>query len=157
MLHAVYLALGSNLGDRHGSIERALEELASYVTITARSTVIETAAQYDTDQPPFLNGVCAGTTAASPEALLTALHTIEEKLGRVRTTRYGPRTIDIDILIYGTLVQTNAVLTLPHPRMQERLFVLEPLNQIAPDLIVPGSAHTVRELYELCRRHTLAS
>jgi len=144
----VYLALGSNLGDRRANLAEALKQLQSYVILDVLSTVYETEPAYVTDQPNFYNMVLRGTTTLSPQALLHRLKSIEQDLGRQQTVRYGPRPIDIDILLYGEMQLTTPDLVIPHPRMTERAFVLIPLAQIAPDLIIPGQWETVKQLAE---------
>jgi 2-amino-4-hydroxy-6-hydroxymethyldihydropteridine diphosphokinase len=145
----VYLSLGSNLGDREANLNRALAAIeAESFQVTARSSIYETAPQDFTDQPWFLNLVVAGETACFPLQLLAVFQRIERELGRVRaagSVPKGPRIIDIDILLYGNLVVTTSKLTLPHSRMLERRFVLEPLVEIAPDLRLPGTGRPVRE------------
>jgi 2-amino-4-hydroxy-6-hydroxymethyldihydropteridine diphosphokinase len=89
------------------------------------------------DQPEFLNAVAEAATTLAPERLLAALHEIENSLGRVRTIRFGPRTCDLDLLLYGDLVSDDPELTLPHPRLAERRFVLDPLAELAPQLVLP--------------------
>lgn len=130
-----YLSLGSNLGDRLGYLTRAAHALtASHTQLVAVSSVYETAPQGKTDQPAFLNAVVAVETALGPEALLAHLMAAERALGRVRTERWGPRTIDIDLLLFGDQQVSTPVLTVPHPRLHERAFVLVPLLEIAPSL-----------------------
>ncbi len=144
----VYLALGTNLGDRLGNIQGALEALESQVTLTAISPIYETAAMYVEDQPDFLNLVVAGQTALSPEALLTLVKTLEVELGRTPSKRFGPRLIDIDILFYGDqqLKLTEPDLEIPHPRLHERAFVLFPLADIASSLLYPVTGQTIGDL-----------
>jgi 2-amino-4-hydroxy-6-hydroxymethyldihydropteridine diphosphokinase len=131
-----YVALGSNLGDRGDWIARAVDAMGalSHTHIVACSSIVETAAWGDSAQGPYLNAVIALETTLSPERLLVALQTIEKALGRVRdpTRRFGPRTIDLDLLAYGEETRASEQLTLPHPRARERAFVLEPLREIAP-------------------------
>jgi 2-amino-4-hydroxy-6-hydroxymethyldihydropteridine diphosphokinase len=144
--HRVYLALGSNLGERRPNLEAALRALPPEVEISALSRLYETAPAYVTDQPPFLNMVVEGYTTLSPAGLLGYLQQIERSLGRVRTLRYGPRTIDLDILFYDELILDLPGLTLPHPRLQERGFVLWPLADLAPDFVHPVLERSIREL-----------
>ena len=142
----VYLALGSNLGNRIGNLRDALHRLAPYLQLTRLSRVYETAPWGVAEQPRFLNLALAGETALTPHELLRALKTIERDMGRVETVRYGPRVIDLDILFYDNwVVQTND-LEIPHPRLAERRFVLVPLNDIAPTLLHPRLKQTVHEL-----------
>jgi len=142
----VFIALGSNLGDRQNNLDRALEALAATVRITSRSSVHETDPAYVIDQPSFLNMVVAGETELAADPLLSELKRIEADIGRVPTRRNGPRVIDLDILYYADQVIETDVLTVPHPRIAERFFVLEPLCEIAPGLRHPVLKITSREL-----------
>lgn len=135
----VFIALGSNLGDRMANLEAAIAALAPDVEVTARSPVYETDPQYVTDQPEFLNMAVAGETALEPVALLARLKEIETALGRTATVRFGPRVIDLDIALFGDRVVDTPDLTIPHPRIAERVFVLRPLADIAPDILHPVS------------------
>jgi len=130
-----YVGLGANLGDRDASIRRAAE----LVGARRVSTVRETEPWGYADQPRFLNAVAELETDEAPRALLDRLLEVERALGRTREgPRYGPRTIDLDLLLYGDLELDEPGLTVPHPRLHERLFVLEPLAELAPELVVPG-------------------
>jgi 2-amino-4-hydroxy-6-hydroxymethyldihydropteridine diphosphokinase len=133
----VFLALGSNLGDRVGNLAAAREALAREIldNLTA-SSIYDTEPWGPIKQGRYLNQVARGTTTLAPRALLGELQKIEISLGRDRAKeeRYGPRTIDLDILLYDQVVLNEADLTIPHPRMTERPFVLVPLAEIAPDL-----------------------
>lgn len=142
-----YLGLGSNLGDRLGHLRRAVELLRAHpdIRITGVSSIYETAPVGPVEQPDFLNMVVAAETTLSPEKLLSVTQEIEKRLHRVRTIRWGPRTLDIDILLYGDLTLHREGLILPHPRMEERAFVLIPLLEVAGNLRIPGSGATVRE------------
>jgi 2-amino-4-hydroxy-6-hydroxymethyldihydropteridine diphosphokinase len=144
--HRVYLALGSNLGERRHHLEAALRALPPEVEISALSRLYETTPAYVTDQPVFLNMAVEGYTTLSPTGLLNHLQQIERSLGRERTLRYGPRTIDLDILFYDELILDLPGLTLPHPRMSERDFVLRPLADIAPNFVHPVLQRSVQEL-----------
>lgn len=146
VLPLVFLGLGSNLGDRAAHLRAALKELASVLQIERISSVYETAPQLLSDQPSFYNLVCAGRTKLSPHELLRFLKTLEQRLGRTPTYRYGPREIDLDILLYGDQSITTPDLTIPHPRMAERGFVLVPLAEIAPELLHPTLQRTMRAL-----------
>lgn len=144
----VYLSLGSNVGERERNIERALEELErARVRVTKRSSLYETAPQDMADQPWFLNLVAETETTVLPLQLLAILHRIERELGRDRSkgVRRGPRTIDLDILLFGRATVDGPGLTIPHPRMKARRFVLEPLLEIAPDLRDPASGVLFRD------------
>lgn len=139
----VYLALGSNLGDRVQNLAAARAALArEAVTISAVSSIYETEPWGPVPQGRYLNQVLRGTTTLSPHDLLATLLEIERSLGRDRASeeRYGPRTIDLDILLYDDLVVSDPDLVIPHPRMLERPFVLVPLAEIAPGLTVGGVA-----------------
>lgn len=136
----VYLSLGSNIGARAEHLERAIHALEeAEVHVIARSSVFETEPQDVIGQPWFLNGVVECETHYFPLQLLGALQRIESELGRARraVARRGPRTIDIDILLFGNIVMDTPRLTIPHPRMLERRFVLAPLLEIAPELKHP--------------------
>lgn len=139
----VYLALGSNLGDRCANLRAAVAQLAACVAVEQVSSLYETAPAYVLDQPPFLNAALCGRTTLAPHALLRFLKQIERELGRTVGVRFGPRVIDIDILLYGSRVLASDALTIPHPRMAERPFVLVPLAEIAPLLVPPGWAQSV--------------
>ena len=131
----VYLALGSNVGDRHSNIQRALEALnAAGVFVERVSTVIETDPVGGPPQEKFLNAVLKASTELSPELLHSQTRRIEKDLGRIRREVNGPREIDIDILLYGHITLNFPGLTIPHPRMLERAFVMGPLKEIAPEL-----------------------
>ena len=145
-----YLGLGTNLGDRESYLAQALKELAGLPTIEigAVSSIYETAPVGLTDQPDFLNLVVSVRTTLSPRELMDALLHIENKMGRVRTVRWGPRVIDLDLLLFGDVRVEVPGLSVPHPRLRERSFVLIPLAEIAPDLILPGEKMTVKKLAE---------
>ncbi len=145
-IHHVYLALGSNIGDRHKNLSAALQRLRERVMLHKISSVYETAPVGYLDQPQFLNMVCYGQTACSPDELLRSVQTIEVALGRELSFRNAPRPIDIDILLYDDLYLETDRLTIPHPRMSERAFVLVPLAEISPFVIEPVSGKTVQEL-----------
>jgi len=141
------IALGSNLGDRAANLERALAALALLpgTRLVARSTFVETS-PVGPPQPDFLNAAAIVRTSLSPEALLGALLGIEAAMGRARTQAKGPRVIDLDLLTHGASIRRTRELTLPHPAMHRRAFVLFPLAAIAPRLRVPGRHATVIEL-----------
>ncbi len=144
-----FIALGSNLGDRLALFDRALLELRGRagVAVTRISAVYETApVGGPAGQGPYLNAAAELRTKLTPAALLQLLHEVENGLGRVRTERDGPRTIDLDLLFYDDLVREDAELTLPHPRLHQRLFVLQPLAEIAPGLIHPVLKRSIADL-----------
>ena len=135
-MSTVYLGIGSNLGDRKKNIEDALLYLETEgIDVIRCSSIIETDAVGGPPQPKFLNAVALCETDHSPEKFLKILQTIEKKLGRVRTIINGPRTIDLDILLFDDLRVSSPELTIPHPRMFNRDFVMIPLKEIAPELI----------------------
>ena len=136
-----YVGLGANLGDRSAMLRAALEQLAAEpgVSLVAASSVRETDPVGPVDQPRFLNAAAALDTELSPRELLDRLLGIERRLGRTREgPRFGPRTIDLDLLLYGEERLDEPGLELPHPRLHERLFALEPLFELDPSLVVPG-------------------
>jgi 2-amino-4-hydroxy-6-hydroxymethyldihydropteridine diphosphokinase len=142
---AAHIALGSNLGDRAANLRTALEMLAQTagISITAVSAIYETAPVGGPEQDHYLNACAALDTELTPTRLLLMMLDIEEKIGRVRKVRWGPRIIDLDLLLYGEIMMNTPLLELPHPRMSERDFVLIPLADIAPDQIIPGLNQTV--------------
>ncbi|MFC7400507.1 2-amino-4-hydroxy-6-hydroxymethyldihydropteridine diphosphokinase [Chelatococcus sp. GCM10030263] len=134
-----YLSLGSNLGDKRAMIARAVERLgAAGVAVIARSSDYRTPPWGDEDQDWFVNACVKVRTDLSPHDLLTLCLAVERDLGRVRTRKWGPRTIDIDLLVYDGVQMASGDLVLPHPRIAERAFVLQPLAEIAPDLEITG-------------------
>ena len=147
----VFIALGSNLGDREANLREAQAAIAAAVAILARSSVHETRPQYVVDQPPFLNMVLRGTTSLEPEALLSFLQNIEKNLGRKPSRRFGPRLIDLDILYHGDKISNDQHLVLPHPRIAERDFVLLPMAEIAPERRHPVTGKTTAEMLEALR------
>ncbi|EGL84187.1 2-amino-4-hydroxy-6-hydroxymethyldihydropteridine pyrophosphokinase [Caldalkalibacillus thermarum TA2.A1] len=149
-----YLALGSNLGQREGYLRQALNGLIDHpgVRLSRLSSIYETEPVGYVDQPPFLNMAVKGETSLTVHELLGLTQSIEKQLGRTRDVRWGPRTIDIDILLYDHLSLETKYLKLPHPRMTERAFVLVPLAEIAPDVVIPGIHQPVRHLLEQVNR-----
>jgi 2-amino-4-hydroxy-6-hydroxymethyldihydropteridine diphosphokinase len=147
----VFLLLGSNLGDRRQVLAAAREAIAEQAgSIVLQSAVYETEPWGITDQPAFLNQVLEITTSLLPEDLLRIVLNIEHDLGRVRYERWGARVIDIDILYFGQTIIDSARLTLPHPRIQDRRFVLAPLVEIAPDFMHPLLQKTSVQLLKEC-------
>jgi 2-amino-4-hydroxy-6-hydroxymethyldihydropteridine diphosphokinase len=144
--HTAYFGLGTNLGDRQANLLEARRRLVSQVTIDGASSIYETDPWGFEEQPPFLNQVLVGRTALAPEDLLTLAKSIERQMGRQPTFRYGPRLIDIDILMVDQLRVNTERLTLPHPRLAERAFVIIPLAELAPDVNIPGADATAGEL-----------
>jgi 2-amino-4-hydroxy-6-hydroxymethyldihydropteridine diphosphokinase len=143
-----YLSLGSNLGDREGHLRDAISRLGSEGRVTAVSSFYETEPVEVTAQPWFLNCAIALETPKTPEVLMTSILRIEQGMGRKREQKKGPRTIDIDILLFGHAVIATPGLTVPHPAMQERRFVLEPLAEIRPEALHPQFNKTVLELLQ---------
>src|SRR5438477_2875664 len=144
-----FIALGSNLGDRSATLLAAVRELNA----TKGIRVVRVSTFHDTapvggppDQPRFLNATAELTTALAPEALLTALLAIEQRHGRVRGEKNAPRTLDLDVLLYDDLVRRGPDPVIPHPHLHERRFVLAPLAEIAPGLVVPGVGKSVSQL-----------
>ena len=145
-MHHVYLSLGSNIGDREHHLREAIARLETVGKVTSVSSFYETEPVEVTDQALFLNCVLAMETSLSPSELMPQLLEIERNLGRERIQKKGPRTIDIDILLVDDLVVDSPSLTIPHPAMAERRFVLEPLAEIAPDATHPVLRKTARDL-----------
>jgi len=145
-----YLGLGSNIADRANYLKRAVEELeaTSSITVLRSSTIIETEPFGKTDQDNFLNCVLEIETELNPRKLLQACNQIEDQLGRVRKEKWGPRTIDIDILIYGEEINDSPKITLPHPGIHLRKFVLDSMVELCPDLVHPKLNKTIKKLHE---------
>jgi len=144
----VYLSLGSNLGDRQVNLRNAIGRLLELGDVLEVSSLYDTEPVEFTDQPWFLNCAVAVRTELIPREFLAGILSIEKAMGRERTQPKGPRLIDIDILLFGAAHINTPQLTIPHPAMAERRFVLEPLAEIAPDVKVPLQKKTARELLD---------
>lgn len=142
----IYLALGTNLGDRLENLHQAVLALAPPVRVLRLSPLYQTAPWGYRDQPDFLNQAVEAETELEPQALLEHLKEIERRMGRQKTIRYGPRSIDLDILFYGQQVIDLPGLVIPHPRLHERAFVLAPLADLAPAFVHPLLRQTVSQL-----------
>ncbi|MBN1779962.1 2-amino-4-hydroxy-6-hydroxymethyldihydropteridine diphosphokinase [bacterium] len=147
-----FLGLGTNQGDRIKTLDRAVKNLGAYSCITSLrvSPLYETAPWGLKDQPGFINQVVEIVTGCGPYDLLSIAFALENAAGRERTVRWGPRTLDVDILLFGKLRMQDEGLRIPHPHLAERRFVLRPLADLAPDLWVPGHNRTARELLDRC-------
>ena len=144
--HIVYLALGSNLGDRQENLRTAIASLSPQMEVKAKSHIYETPPWGYENQPKFYNQAIKAETYVPPEPLLKHLKRLEIALGRQASFPNGPRLIDLDLLFYDDLILSTSVLTLPHPRLHERGFVLLPLMDIAPGLVHPVLKKSIREL-----------
>ncbi len=146
-----YVALGSNLGNPVQTVEDAIEAMASLrgSLLKAMSSLYRTAPVGLRRQPDFINAVVALDTRLPPRELLEALFAVEARFGRERSVKNAPRTLDLDLLLHGDTVSDDPFVTLPHPRMHERAFVLAPLSEIAPGLVIPGRG-TVETLLAAC-------
>ncbi len=145
---AVYLGLGSNLGERQDNLDKALGFLSQRLRVIRVSSVYDTEPIGNIEQPRFLNLACQIYTTLAPTGLLALVKGIESRLGRIPGKPDAPRSIDIDILFYGDQVIKTRELVIPHPRLAERAFVLIPLNEIAPGLVHPVSGKTIKELLD---------
>ncbi len=152
----IWIGLGSNLGDRMVNLAAGLEGLSESADILQTSFVYETEPWGRTDQPPFLNAVCSLVTEVdNPLRFLDILQQIEERAGRRQESgRWGPRILDLDILMWGQAEFRRERLTIPHPEMAGRRFILEPLAELAPDLYHPVAGYTIGELLALCQDET---
>ena len=148
--HLVYLALGSNVGNRAANLKAAIAALPPQMEVKAKSRVYETPPWGYANQEKFLNQVLKVQTYLKPEQLLKHLKRLEVALGREASFQNGPRLIDIDILFYDDLVFESSTVTIPHPRLHERGFVLMPLMDLAPDLVHPLKKQSIRELIAFC-------
>lgn len=142
----IYIALGTNKGDREANLRTARQALSPHVQLLEQSPIYETEPWGYTDQPDFLNQVIKAQTTLPPRELLAYLKDIEKRMGRIPTFRNAPRIIDLDILLYGELVFEDEQLTIPHPRLEERAFVLVPLSKLTSQLCHPVSGKTIHEL-----------
>lgn len=150
-MHTAYLLLGSNLGNRLSYLEQAKQLIAEACgNIINESGIYETAAWGITEQPSFYNQVIVLQTNLAPDLLMQSLLNIEEQIGRKRAIKYGPRIIDIDILLINSLIQTTDLLSLPHPFLPERRFALLPLAEVAPLLLHPLANKNILELLKDC-------
>ena len=145
-MEEIYIGVGSNVGDRKANLNDASRRLSEFMIITNKSKVYETEPQYLLNQAKFLNAVVCGYTVLEPLDMLKKLKQLETSLGRVDGPRNGPRLIDLDLLYYGRRCISTDTLTVPHPRIQERYFVLRPLLDIAPSLKHPINGKTVKQL-----------
>ncbi|SDC36759.1 2-amino-4-hydroxy-6-hydroxymethyldihydropteridine diphosphokinase [Niabella drilacis] len=146
-MNQAFLLIGGNLGDRAANLAGARSRIRQAIgAIRKASAIYETAAWGLVDQPDFYNQALLVTTSLQPEPLMHRILEIEAAMGRIRNERYGPRVIDIDILLYNDLICQSPVVTLPHPRMAERRFVLAPLEEIAPETIHPQLQQTIHQL-----------
>lgn len=144
----MYLSLGSNLDDRYANLRRALARLQEKLAITAVSPVFATEPWGVSEQPPFLNICVAAVTTMTPHEVLDFIKSVEREMGRVLTGHWGPRLIDIDILFYDSLIVDDDDLTIPHPHIAERAFVLAPLATIIPNFNHPITHETIQEMLD---------
>lgn len=149
-MNTVYIALGSNVGDRLDNLRKGKDALARHIEIIATSLVYDTEPIDADGQTRFLNAVVSARTNILPEEVLSLCLVMERKNGRVRSEKNAPRTLDLDLILYDDLILDTSGLTLPHPRMHQRAFVLAPLADIAPDLIHPTLRVSIKELLERC-------
>lgn len=150
MSERIFLSLGSNLGEREENIRNAFESLTRFMGSLRLSGIFQSEPLYITDQPKFLNAAAEGVSELSPLEFLRRINEVEANLGRDRRreARMGPRTLDIDILLFGSLLMDGPELTLPHPRLRERAFALIPLLELAPELRDPETGRPFKEFLE---------
>jgi 2-amino-4-hydroxy-6-hydroxymethyldihydropteridine diphosphokinase len=146
MPHVVYLSVGSNVGDREAQLREAQARLGAVGRVVAVSSFYETEPVEFTKQPWFLNCALALETSRTPQQLIAAILRIEEEMGRRRVQKKGPRAIDIDILLFDDVILDSPELTIPHPTLHQRRFVLEPVAEIAPEALHPVLNRTIRKL-----------
>jgi len=150
-MHTAYLLIGGNLGNRSENLDQAIELIKKTCgSIVSKSSIYETAAWGLTEQPDFLNQVLVLQTKLEPENLMKQLLLIEEAMGRIRSIKMGPRTIDLDILLMEGIIVTTELLTLPHPALPKRRFALLPLSEVAPELIHPVEKKAIFHLLKDC-------
>jgi 2-amino-4-hydroxy-6-hydroxymethyldihydropteridine diphosphokinase len=151
-MNKVFLLIGGNMGDRLQNLHQAIDLLAATCgPVTQQSAVYETAAWGITDQPAFLNQALALTTELTAQELITTVLSVEEQMGRRRLEKFGPRIIDIDILFFNDVIMDEPNLTIPHPQLQNRRFVLAPMEEIAPELVHPVFHKTIEQLLKECK------
>ena len=154
MKNGVYLLLGSNLGNRINNLLHARNSIQDFSSIIASSSLYQTQAWGNTQQPDFLNQIIEISYKKSPHQLLEDVLSIENKMGRLRNEKWGPRTIDIDILYYGQIIVADMNLKIPHPEIANRRFTLLPLVDIAPDFINPVSGKSSKQMLAECTDHS---
>ena len=148
---AAYILIGGNIGDRFSNLQTAKELINKQSgTIIKESSVYQTAAWGLKEQPDFLNQVLILSTTLNPETLMRSLLSVEETMGRKRSIKFGPRIIDLDILLINDFLIESEFLTVPHPALQQRKFALIPLNEVAPDLLHPVENKTINQLLTEC-------
>lgn len=145
-MNKIYVAIGANMGDRKANITRAIELLKEKINDIQLAPIYETKAFGVTNQPNFYNTALAGKTELMPEELLKFVKEVEKRVGRVARYRWGPREIDVDIIFYNGLILKSEQLTIPHPGITERFFVLKPLSDLAPNLVHPVLHKSISEL-----------
>ncbi len=147
----IYLHTGSNIGDRYEQLEEAITHIEQEIgPVTATSSIYETEPWGNTDQPNFFNQALEVDTDFEPIVVLDKIHEIEERMGRVRTQKWAKRNIDIDLILYGDKILKSEKLTIPHPHMHKRNFVLIPIMEIAGEFVHPELGETIEELYIRC-------